>query len=160
MARDLKTYPTGEDILDTFIKTLVANDHLFVGLPRERLRAYYTAWRRYWRTAGVKDPKFIDSTYERSDAEEIELANQFLQSQLKAAYGRRFFTTSKGYMGLSQSAARIGHTVVILHGGKTPYLLQRTGKRGYRFVGECYIHGIMGGDGPTRSILEQVFAIR
>ena len=160
MARDLKTYPTGEDVLDAFIKSLVANDPLFLGLLRERLRAYYTAWRRYWRTAGVKDPKLIHSTYERSAAEEIELANRFLQGQLKAAYGRRFFTTSKGYMGLCQSATPIGHTVVILHGGKTPYLLQGTGKRGYRFVGEFYIHGLMNGKALTESIAEQVFAIR
>lgn len=159
MARDLKTYPTGEDILDAYIKTLVAGDAFFLSLPRERLRAYYTAWRKYWRIAGVNDPNFIHSAYERNTQEEIALAAQFLQSQLKAAYGRRFFTTSKKFMGLAQSGVRIGHAVVVLHGGKTPYLLQRAGNRGYRFVGECYVHGKMNGEALTERIPEQEFAI-
>ena len=159
MARDLKTYPTGETILDTFIHTLVANDPLILRLPQERQRAYYTAWRRYWLTADLRNPKFIHTSYEKNSAEEIELASQFLQSQLKAAYGRRFFTTSKGYMGLGQSRVRIGYTVVILHGGKTPCLLKKTGKKGYRFKGECYIQGLMNGEALSESIPEQVFAI-
>ncbi len=159
MARDLKTYPTGENVLDTFIHTLVANDPLILCLPLERRRACYTAWRKYWYTAGARDPKFIHESYERSSTEEIELANQFLQSQLKAAYGRRFFTTSKGYMGLCQSRARIGYRVVILYGGKTPYLLKKIGRRGYEFKGECFIHGLMNGEALSKSIPEQVFAI-
>ena len=160
MARDLKIYPTGEDILDAFIKTLVAGDAFFIGLPREKLQAYYTAWRKYWRLAGLNDPNFIHSTYESSTAEEIALATRFLRGQIKAAYGRRFFTTSGKYMGLAQSGVRIGHEVVILHGGKTPYLLQRLGSRGYRFVGECYVHGCMNGEALTMPISEQEFAIR
>ena len=162
MARDLKSYPTGEDILDAFIKTLVAGDSFFLGLPRKTLRAYYTAWRKYWRIAGVNDPNLIHSAYEGNTTEEIALATQFLQSQLQAAYGRRFFTTSKNYMGLAQSGVRIGHAVVVLHGGKTPYLLQRKrrGSSGYRFVGECYVHGLMNGETLTKPIWEQEFAIR
>lgn len=160
LARDLKTYHTGEDILDAFIRTLVVSDGFFLDLPRERLRAYYTAWRKYWRIARVNDTDLIHSIYESNTSEESTLATQFLQSQLKAAYGRRFFTTSKKYMGLAQSGVRIGQTVVILHGGKTPYLLQRAGGRGYRFVGECYIHGLMNGEALTKSIAEQEFAIR
>lgn len=160
MARDLKTYPTGEDTLDAFIKTLVAGDAFFLGLPRERLRAYYTAWRKYWRIAGVNDPNFIHTTYERNTQDEIALATHFLQSQLKASYGRRFFTTSQKFMGLAQSGVRIGHAVVVLYGGKTPYLLQKSGRRGYRFVGECYVHGYMNGEALTKRIPEQEFAIR
>lgn len=160
LARDLKVYPTGEDILDAFIRTLVAGDASFLGLPQERLRAHYTAWRKYWRIAGVNDPNFVHTAYERNVADEITLATQFLQGQLKAAYGRRFFTTSNKYMGLAQSGVRIGHAVVILHGGRTPYLLQRVGSSGYRFVGECYVHGHMNGEALTKPIPEQEFAIR
>lgn len=115
LARDLKTYPTDEDVLDAFIKTLVAGDAFFLGLPQDRLRLYYTAWRNYWRIAGLNNPNFIHTTYERTSSENIALATQFLQSQLRAAYGRRFFTTSERYMGLAQSGVRIGHAVIILH---------------------------------------------
>ena len=92
-------------------------------------------------------------------SEEVVRATQFLQGQLKAAYGWRFFTTSKMYMGLAQSGVRIGQTVASLYGGKTPYLLQRRGSKGYRFVGECYIHGLMNGEVLTMSASEQDFAI-
>ena len=159
MARDLKSYPTGEDILDTFVKTLVAGDASFDGLPRTRLHAYYTAWRKYWRLAGANDPNLIHVTYETNTAEEIILAAQLLRGQLKAAYGRRFFTTSGKYMGLAQSGVRIGHVVVILRGGKTPYLLQRLGSGEHRFVGECYVHGCMNGEVLNMGLPEQEFAI-
>lgn len=160
MAHDLRIYPTGEDILDTYIRTLVAGDALFLDLPQIRLRGYYTAWRKYWRIAGMNSPNVMPSSYTSNAAEEVAMATQFLQSQLKAACGRRFFTTSKGYMGLSQSGIRIGHTIAILHGGKTPYVLQRTGSRGYRFIGESYIHGLMNGEVLSMSLPEQEFAIR
>ena len=160
MARDLKAYPTGEDILDTFVKTLVAGDASFDGLPRGQLHAYYAAWRKYWRLSGANDPNLIHATYETNTAEEILLASQLLRGQLKAAYGRRFFTTSGKYMGLAQSGVRIGHVVVILHGGKTPYLLQRLGSGGYRFIGECYVHGCMNGEVLNMGLTEEEFAIR
>lgn len=70
----LNTDPTGGDVLDAFIKNLVAADAFFLDLARERLRPYYTAWRKHWRIAGVNTPKFVHSTYERNNAEGIALA--------------------------------------------------------------------------------------
>lgn len=63
-------------------------------------------------------------------------------------------------MGSAQSGVRIGQTVVVLHGGKTPYLLQREGSRGYRFVGECYVHELMDGEALSKPMPEQQFTIR
>lgn len=53
----------------------------------------------------------------------------------------------------SVQECRIGQAVVVLHGAKTPYLLQRAGSRGYGFVGECYVHGLVHGAKhlPSRS---------
>ena len=62
-------------------------------------------------------------------------------------------------MGLAQSGVWLGNTVVVLHGGRTPYLLQRIRRKGYRFVEECYVHGLMNGEALTKSIPEQVFQI-
>lgn len=46
--------------------------------------------------------------------------------------------------------------IVVLAGGQTPYVIQETGQLSfhkpqktmmhYRFVGECYVHGIMDGE--------------
>ena len=57
-------------------------------------------------------------------------------------------------MALAQSGVRIGQAVVISYGGKTPYLLQRAGSRGYRFVGECYVHGLVHGEAFTEPMPE------
>ena len=125
MARNLKMYPTGEDIVRAFARTLVGDDVEFRSLSPAKLQSFYTAWRKYWQLAGLNDHDFIHTVYERSTAEKISLATQFLHGQLQATYGRRFFATLKGYMGLSQSGIRIGHTVAILYGGKTPFRLHR-----------------------------------
>lgn len=168
MARDLKAYPTGEDCIDAFIKTLVAGDRSLVDLSKEMRSAFYTAWHKYFSVlsmgkhlsvSGMEDPSALDGFDDRNPPEDLALASQFLQAQLKAAYGRRFFTTSKGFLGLAQSGVRLGNTVVVLYGGKTPYLLQKVRSKGFRFVGECYVHGLMNGEALTTSIPEQVFQI-
>lgn len=63
-------------------------------------------------------------------------------------------------MKLAQSGVRIGHAIVILNKGKTQYLLQKAGRREYKFVGECYVHGYMNGEALTKRIPERDFAIR
>ncbi|KAH8820561.1 heterokaryon incompatibility protein-domain-containing protein [Xylogone sp. PMI_703] len=55
-----------------------------------------------------------------------------------------FIITNSGHIGLASRTVFAGDVICILFGGKTPYLIRRTGDS-YRFVGECYIHGIMEG---------------
>ena len=57
-------------------------------------------------------------------------------------------------MGLAPLGVRIGHAVFVLHGGKTPYILQNFGSKGHRSVGECYVHGCMNGEGLNLGISE------
>lgn len=97
MARNLRTYPTGEDVLDAFIRTLTADDVYVSTLPQESYRALYSTWRKFWRRAGLNNPSFVHLAFEECSTEEILLATRYLKGQLKAAYGRRFFLTSKCY---------------------------------------------------------------
>ena len=159
IALNLGTYPTGEEVLDAYIRTLVGNASFAPGLTNEALRAYYAAWRKYWKIASTTDKKYIHSAHERSTAEEIILATRYMEAQLSSAYGRRFFTTAKGYMGLCNLDTRVGHLVVILHGGRTPYLIRKNGSKGYQFVGECYVHGLMSSEAMDQSIPEQDFVL-
>jgi len=62
-----------------------------------------------------------------------------------AATGRCFFTTSKGFLGLGPRSMHVGDVVVVLFGGRVPYVLRPTDEY-FRFVGECYVHGIMDGE--------------
>lgn len=68
-----------------------------------------------------------------------------------------YFTTLDGGTGICPWAARTGDVVVILYGGKVPYLLRQleaftddedTGESAgrFEFVGECYLSGAMHGE--------------
>ncbi|KAI4145701.1 MAG: hypothetical protein L6R39_003720 [Caloplaca ligustica] len=66
--------------------------------------------------------------------------------------GRAAFWTENGYLGLGPPATQPGDSVCILLGVTTSYLLRENhnteGKgRTYQLVGECYIHGLMNGEG-------------
>jgi hypothetical protein len=80
-------------------------------------------------------------------------------SWLELQIGRRFFTTKNGYMGLCPSLARIDDQIVILLGGRTPFILRKTKKNRYRFIGECYVHGMMNGEGLGQNPEMQDFHI-
>lgn len=60
---------------------------------------------------------------------------------------RRLLVTKRGYLGLAPWNADVGDVVAVLHGGDTPFLLRPGNEPGvYTFVGECFVHGIMGGE--------------
>ncbi|XTI89273.1 HET-domain-containing protein [Cenococcum geophilum] len=57
----------------------------------------------------------------------------------------RFFITESGYMGRGPHALRVDDVIVVLLGGEVPFVLRPIGN-GYILIGECYVHGIMGGE--------------
>jgi hypothetical protein len=77
---------------------------------------------------------------------------------------RRFVVTEKGYMGWVPVEVEVGDAVVLLNGGKVPYILgplgeqkagdeegnnaakEPSGKQKYEFIGDAYIHGVMDGE--------------
>lgn len=151
MAYDLRTYSTGEKVENVFIQTLIGRVKLEPEIPSDELPLYYKAWRRYWAVVHRQHGKYIAFSHMELSIEDLARATYIMKGQQQAAYGRRFFTTKNGYMGLSPSLARIGDKIVILLGGKTPFILRKTGKKGYRFIGECFVHGIMTGKGLSTS---------
>lgn len=68
--------------------------------------------------------------------------------------GRRFTISETGYMGLVPAVAEPGDLVAVIPGGSIPYILREVddfgpetgGENQYRFVGDCYVHGIMYGE--------------
>ncbi len=60
--------------------------------------------------------------------------------------GRRIFRTKRGFMGLGPNAAEIGDKVCVLLGGQVLYVLREGYESSnFKFVGECYVHGMMDG---------------
>lgn len=97
---------------------------------------------------------------------------RFHDSAINARSGRSFAVTNKGYLGLIPRDARPGDHVVIMPGGKVPYVIRRvrglkSGRRWkkgdsvrrYEFIGDCYIHGIMHGEAWDESKIEPIVLV-
>ncbi|PMD43635.1 hypothetical protein L207DRAFT_510144 [Hyaloscypha variabilis F] len=63
-----------------------------------------------------------------------------------ANFGRRMVTTEKGYIGMALELSRRGDLVCLLFGCRMPVVLRPEGEY-FRFMGECYMHGLMFGEG-------------
>lgn len=59
---------------------------------------------------------------------------------------RRCFVTKKGRVGVGSSSLRKDDAVVVFFGAGTPHLLRRWGEQ-WLFIGDCYVDGVMEGQG-------------
>ncbi|KAK5651417.1 hypothetical protein OQA88_12505 [Cercophora sp. LCS_1] len=75
---------------------------------------------------------------------------------LRLGHGR-FATTSRGYAGLVPPETRPGDVVTIVHGAAVPFITRKVPEEEgvSRLVGECYIHGIMHGEGLSFDGVEE-----
>ncbi|KAM5343075.1 hypothetical protein ACJ41O_014041 [Fusarium nematophilum] len=72
---------------------------------------------------------------------------------------RRFAVTAGGYFVLGPDIMQQGDVVVVLYGGRTPFLLRRTQGGAWILVGECYVHGLMDGEALEGGLMEEEFVI-
>lgn len=100
------------------------------------------------------DPDFID--FQATARAELQVlaklgdADQFGVLAGKACHERKFFITANGRAGLCPRATQVGDEVVILYGGSVPYVLRKATTDGeWRFIGECYVNGVMFGETET-----------
>jgi hypothetical protein len=75
--------------------------------------------------------------------------------------GWRFVVTERGYVGVAPGLTKVGDTIAILKGGRVPFVIRNSGDRtgSSRLVGECYIHGLMHGEGLTLEVVERDFRL-
>ncbi|RSL49822.1 hypothetical protein CEP54_012247 [Fusarium duplospermum] len=68
---------------------------------------------------------------------------EFAQRMELACYGRRFFITEKGSMGLAGPRARVGDSIVYLPGGDEAFVLRRREDgAGWTMAHDCYLYGL------------------
>jgi hypothetical protein len=73
----------------------------------------------------------------------VELEVESLFSRV--AWGRSLFISQQGFMGLLPVHAKEGDLLCLLLGGDVLYVLRPKGEE-FKFVGDCYIHGLMDGE--------------
>ncbi|KAI4137992.1 MAG: hypothetical protein LQ341_004869, partial [Variospora aurantia] len=90
--------------------------------------------------------ELTDPEHEISDisAHDTELLDNFYSS----AYGRAFiFTANTNMIGLALDTCRENDCIASLLGCESPMVLRPTADGYYTVVGECYVHGLMEGEG-------------
>lgn len=124
------------------------------------LRSSYIALRNWLSPKGKQ--KMLDLTTGNNDAVTYQLfieqfaadtyrkqSLSYLAALQDTVRGWRFVVTKRGFVGTVPKLARVGDVVSIMKGGRVPFVLQKSGVRegAFRLVGECYVHGIMNGEG-------------
>lgn len=68
------------------------------------------------------------------------------EATLVSRYRRFAVTSSDGYYVIGPEALRDADTIVILRGGRTPFVIREVEDGLWKLLGECYVHGIMNGE--------------
>ena len=74
-------------------------------------------------------------------------------------YNRRFFVSSAERYGWAVDGTKTDDIVAILYGCPIPFLLRESDDGTYKILGDCYIHGLMDGEGLEGEFEETEFAI-
>jgi hypothetical protein len=72
---------------------------------------------------------------------------------------RRFCVTYNERLAFVPPAAKKGDIITILFGGEVPYVLRPLNNGWYNVVGECYVNGMMYGEGLSDDASERVFTL-
>ena len=105
----------------------------------------------------------LDTAFLRRPRAELSLVEYRYQMNMriastKASTLRDMGLSQKHYLLMIPNTAVVGDAIWALAGGKVLYLLRpiNPGTKQYRFLGECYVHGLMDGDVMRRLHLGEV----
>jgi hypothetical protein len=169
LAEKVKSYPNGAGVDTAFILTLIANSDNRASKASEDYLAASISWFRWLhRAKGMDIPDYL-LEIPLDQAEEKTRATFFQNTLLRVCYGRKYFLTQGGYMGIGSIHMEPGDLVCITRGASVPLILRETRKfvGGYDsqplqvlreriFVGESYIHGLMDGEGYDEGHLKEI----
>ncbi|KAH7356047.1 hypothetical protein BKA66DRAFT_446014 [Pyrenochaeta sp. MPI-SDFR-AT-0127] len=147
LARVSDSYPTGETFSDVWWRTLVANKtEECLPVPQGFGDGLLLV------DHNIQDfCKFLLSMPPAQT--KAQLANIIGLPYYRAMYAcytvHQIAVTETGLLVLAPLLAEAGDQICILNGGAVPFVLKSRKRplRGYQLVGECYIHGLMNGEG-------------
>lgn len=105
-----------------------------------------------------------------SDSSRTTPTSQFASQIQKYLPGRRLFKTASGHVGHSPAWASKGDIIIVALGSKSPLILRPTEGNRYQLGGECFVRGMMHGEGllgllspgsrlTWRSVAEQLLPV-
>lgn len=98
-------------------------------------------------TGGVKAGEDLNRTLMK-DTSKSDPSSEW--NHLSVAFGiavgrRRLATTRLGYLCMAPFDTQLGDTIAVLYDCHVPVVLRKENEH-YRFIGTCYVHGIMNGE--------------
>lgn len=100
------------------------------------LKTSYVAFRKYLTTPSIEEQSGVDCHAHKS----------YMACLRDTLAGWRFVVTKRGYIGVVPGLSRAGDVIAIMKGGRVPFVVRGSEER-WRLIGECYVHGIMKGEG-------------
>ncbi|KAL9087043.1 MAG: hypothetical protein Q9165_006871 [Trypethelium subeluteriae] len=121
--------PTNQSLDEAFRSTIVANVQYE---PRK--------------IGACVDWALWDEPIDKLDPERFQRRHGFDVGINQVCFGRRLAFTQGGFMGIVPAASKTSDTICVLWGGQTLYVIRAVADNQYRFLGECYMHGLMHGE--------------
>jgi hypothetical protein len=86
------------------------------------------------------------------EANPAGIYDKSIQESIRFLDESRVFVTLRGFAGLGNHALEEGDIIALILGTCVPYILRPvafgiSSARQYQLVGECYVHGMMNGEG-------------
>jgi hypothetical protein len=134
------------ELLDPLSRTVTADRAVLRDLEDKNICTLYLAFLniclyKYEMALSNRDRLQLPQQHDmNTHAEGLEFLNYSL-----IAEGRSLCVTTSGRICLTPSETRVGDSVAILYGGRTPYILRPIGDD-FEFIGESYVHGLMKGE--------------
>lgn len=151
LATEFQKYPTGEDPLHVYCSTLCAGS-----FPEgaEHAMKHFTTWRTTLRgpralnklgVSKIRGLYKVASPIASRTFSNVKGIDRTFGAMMVASADRRLARSSKGYLALVPAESCIGYSLVLLRGGRIPYVCWPQNSR-WKLIGDSYVHGIMYGE--------------
>lgn len=129
---------TGESFTNAVLRTVTADRTGLSSRVADNYRNKYLTSYSSWRL------RHDSSIFELPDDAWKELSS----STAQILDDKDMLVTEKGYIGIARSGFRSGDLVCVFLGGEVPFIVRQLDHDSshFRFMGECYVHGIMDGE--------------
>jgi hypothetical protein len=155
----LHNHPVAPDDINTFRLTLVGNFGQDGPLTDFELESFFP----WYESIYLKKYNILPWGKRSSlntDIEEGRMIRRFTALVHRASGWRSFFLTKGGLMGIGPATAAAGDLVCVVEGATVPLVLRngedKCEEGQFRFVGESYVQGLMGGEGYRTELVREL----
>jgi hypothetical protein len=163
-------YPTAEAIQDVYWRTLIANMFMDCTHPLPGFFDNFTTYLDHTRLfLSCENRDEVSKESARKITVDDKVKHRMFDEAIPHVGNRVVFTTANGYAGLGPQGLKKGDMICLILGAATPFIIREhevADKMGnedvvhgdgmFVLVGECYIHGLMGGEGMTMGEIQDI----